>query len=76
MTDTLEQREQVFTIDQHQTRIASSRRYYSPSTICRTLKEVGYKHIKIANGYAYQNLCSSIDEKELSKNYVIVARKN
>jgi SAM-dependent methyltransferase len=71
MRNNFEMRRQIYTFKGEKTTIDITRRYFSPSEICRILKHTGFNHIEIIEGNKNLTNCLSLIKNNMShKNQV------
>lgn len=75
MSDHIENREQVFYVNDKTLHIKTDRRYYSPHELRDYLRKCGYIRIEFSPAFDPGSFCKNIHENELKNNYLVRAKK-
>ncbi len=75
MFNNIEHRQQVYTINEIETKIDTRRKYFSPSSLKEIFKTAGFKNIEFSYKYNYKEFKDSIDETRLERNYIVKVKK-
>jgi SAM-dependent methyltransferase len=73
--DRIENRIQIYLIDEIETSIETSRRYFSPDEISFLLLKCGFCEIEFSTRFEITSFSKTIDEQSLKQNFVVKAKK-
>jgi len=75
MDKDIEYRQQIFIIDETETKIDTQRKYYSPSSLKEIFKTAGFQDVEFSYDYDYKGFEEMINETKLKSNYVVKVKK-
>jgi len=75
MDNLIEHRIQIYNENSREIQIDTQRRYYSPEEIKEILEQSGFCNIQFSLSFQNKTFVKEIHEKELVKNFVVIAKK-